>query len=263
MFMKKLVLIDSDGTLRKDNGNVSLYSKLEIFKNRKCGNYVILATGRPRYHSILVSKRNFFYPIVVSSHGAEIYNYETKEVLYGVYLDKEICKLLIEFANKEDIRIAIAIKNLEYVNKKPINKNQVLFSKFEDIENSDYIQSCMFIDSLEKINIARDFLKKSNIKETDFYEEKDGRVAFWISVSNENATKGNALKFLEEYLDINHKDTYAIGNGYNDISMIKAAYHGLVVANAYSYVRKHSDMVIDSNNKDGIRKFLKSIRKNR
>lgn len=54
----------------------------------------------------------------------------------------------------------------------------------------------------------------------------------WFSIISNDSSKGNALKVLANYLNIPIKDTIAIGNDINDLSMIRIAGTGVAVSNA-------------------------------
>lgn len=51
MQLKYLIAIDSDGTLRHDDGTISDRTKIIVSKLVDLGNYVVICTARPRYHT--------------------------------------------------------------------------------------------------------------------------------------------------------------------------------------------------------------------
>ena len=57
--------------------------------------------------------------------------------------------------------------------------------------------------------------------------------------------KGNGLKELCELLQIDIQDTMAIGDNYNDLTMIQAAGIGVCVANAQDIVKENSDYICE------------------
>ena len=52
---KYLIAIDIDGTLRRDDGIISKYSKDTIQDLIKDGHIIIICTARPRYHAVKVN----------------------------------------------------------------------------------------------------------------------------------------------------------------------------------------------------------------
>ena len=64
--------------------------------------------------------------------------------------------------------------------------------------------------------------------------------------------KGYALNLLADYLNWDIKDTIAIGDSENDISMLKAAGIGIAMGNALDEVKVHADEVTEPVDKDGV-----------
>lgn len=260
---KKLILIDSDGTLKKSNGTISERTKKAIRDNKKAENIIIICTARPRYQTLEVMKDSSANCIIVSSNGAEIYDSFKQEVLFNSFIDKNLVIKLVEDAFASDIRLILTTENIEYVTKEVRNPKQIL------LNNNDYvnqlascdIKQCMFIDEKEdeiyiekeKISHISELHLVDEISENSSYEEK------WFSVANFRCSKGNALKFLSDYLKIPIENTIAIGNDKNDISMFETAGLSVAVANASDEIKKLVDYTTLSNDEDGVAVFLESL----
>lgn len=261
----KLVLIDSDETLRRNDGIINGNTKNEIKKFINNGNYVVIATGRPRYHTLKIMEESNASPIIISSNGAEIYDSLNKKIINSIYLDKEECYKLIELAYEYNVRLILSIDNLEYVTKDVLNDNQLLINKnnYKDILSNLNIKQCFITYSaLDDISKILEFLNKNDklviINKSIVQSNKN-----WISIGNKISSKGYALKVLREYLNISKENTYAIGNDFNDISMLKEAGVGIAVENAYDEVKNVADYITLSNDEDGVAYALKKIIKNK
>ena len=73
--------------------------------------------------------------------------------------------------------------------------------------------------------------------------------------------KGNGLRSLAEILGIDVKDTIAVGDNYNDISMLKTAGLSIAVSNAVDDAKKAAHYVTEADNNKGavaelIEKFI-------
>lgn len=260
---RKLILIDSDDTLKKSDGTISERSRKAIRDNRKAGNIVVICTARPRYQTLEVMRDSDANCIVVSSNGAEIYDSRKEQVLLNSFIDKNLVIKLVEDAFVNDIRLILTTENIEYVTKEVRNPKQVLLS------NADYvnvlsecdIKQCMFIDEKkDKIYMEKEVISHFNelhivdeISENSSYYEK------WFSVSNVRCSKGNALKFLSNYLNISIENTIAIGNDKNDISMFEVAGLSVAVDNASDDIKSKVDYITLSNDEDGVAVFLEEI----
>lgn len=74
-----------------------------------------------------------------------------------------------------------------------------------------------------------------------------------------SANKGNALKRFAESLGLTLENCMAIGDGLNDLSMVKVAGMGVAMANAEDEVKAAAKMVTASNDEDGVAKALDMI----
>lgn len=75
-----------------------------------------------------------------------------------------------------------------------------------------------------------------------------------------DAGKGNALRFVCEYLGVPLSDAYAAGDAENDISMLQAAGCGIAMRNAPDPVKEAADMVTRSDNdQDGLAETMRRL----
>jgi hydroxymethylpyrimidine pyrophosphatase-like HAD family hydrolase len=70
------------------------------------------------------------------------------------------------------------------------------------------------------------------------------------------ASKGTALSDLCSLLGVPIGNTYAIGDYYNDIEMMKYAGHAVAVDNAPDEVKAVANEIADSNDNGGVGQFL-------
>ena len=68
----------------------------------------------------------------------------------------------------------------------------------------------------------------------------------------ENPDKGTGPTYVADHLNISTDDCYAFGDSNNDISMFKAAGHGIAMGNACDELKEIAEYVTDSVNDDGI-----------
>ena len=260
---RKLILIDSDDTLKKSDGTISERVKKAIRDNKKAGNIVIICTARPRYQTLEVMRESGANCIVISSNGAEIYDSLKQEVLFNSFIAKKLVTKLVGDAFANDIRLILATENIEYVTKEVRNPKQVLLNNTNyanELSECD-IKQCMFIDEKkDKIYIEKEVI--SHISELHIVDEISENSSYhekWFSVSNSICSKGNALKIVSKYLNIPIENTIAIGNDKNDISMFEVAGLSIAVDNASDDIKNEVDYVTLSNDEDGVAVFLETL----
>ncbi len=85
----------------------------------------------------------------------------------------------------------------------------------------------------------------------------------YLEFNHPEANKGNGVKVLTDMLNIPIEQVLAIGDSFNDISMLDVAGLGVAVANAPDEVKAHADFITLPNNHDGvahaIEKFILSV----
>src|SRR5699024_2798051 len=107
------------------------------------------------------------------------------------------------------------------------------------------------------IEYKKMILNKCNLKVID--SSNTSKEEIWFSIIGQNASKGEALRQLAQYLNISNENVIAIRNDINDLSMIKIAGIGIAVSNATPNLKRNADKIIKSNDEDGVYYFLKEL----
>lgn len=75
---------------------------------------------------------------------------------------------------------------------------------------------------------------------------------YFLELVPQGIDKARSLAVLLERLGLTREEMVAMGDGYNDLSMIRFAGMGVAMANAQEPVRKAADRVTLSNDEDGV-----------
>ena len=169
----------------------------------------------------------------------------------------------MKYAYLKDIRLVLSTNDKDYVTKKVRNTNQILIDKFNynnQLRNLD-IKQCMFMGSNKnEIKKLKNKIKQNQkVCIVDEIKEISKSSEEWFSVTNSGVSKGNALIRLSNYLKIPLKNTIAIGNDKNDISMFNSCGFSVAVANAIDSIKENVDYVTASNDDDGVATFLEKL----
>ena len=73
------------------------------------------------------------------------------------------------------------------------------------------------------------------------------------------ATKGFAIKWAAEYLGIKPESVIAFGDSLNDLSMLRAAGLGVLMANGRRELSRQCDDVCGTNQEDGVAVYLEKV----
>src|SRR5699024_195612 len=81
-------------------------------------------------------------------------------------------------------------------------------------------------------------------------------------LEHKNASKGIALQTLTEKLNIRLEDTAAVGDSFNDLSMLKIAGRSAAMGNADQEIKNTTHEVTLTNDEDGVAHFIEALTKN-
>ena len=272
----KLLAIDLDGTTMRSDNTLSVEVKKAIQKAGENGIEVVVASGRP-YGSMpkeILEIEEINY--IISSNGAVVHD-KTGKKLKSYLLDESDVLKFLDITEKYDIILEAFIDGKTYTDRR-YAENPLKYGCTEAYVG--YVQQ-----NHGKIDDMRAFVGEHR-KELDSIEyvctdkalrEKirkqieDGIKDFYVTSSSENfvemmnksATKGNAVRWLCDYLGIKLENTCACGNADNDVDMIKQAGLGVAVKNATTLCLESADKIVASNDENGVKELIDYILKNK
>lgn len=258
----KIVFIDFDNTLAKSDHTIDVKNR-EIFRKlADKGVQVVITTGRSILFIVPKCKQNETSNYVITSNGAEIFNYANNNVIYQNVITKENLQILDEYIKKYNLLFTANTTDKRYSNRKEdalgyvykdtlseveVPISQVVFQSY-DIEAMKHLRK-----DIEDGNIFKIVNKTKNPEE--------GKLLFYDVVNND-VSKGDAIKRLCEHLSIDPKRSLAIGDGDNDIEMISEAGVKVAVGNATPAVKEIADIITLSNDQNGVATILEELNNN-
>lgn len=264
--MKKLIFVDSDGTLKNAKGLISEKTKLILEQMKDKGIEVIITTGRPRYHALRIKNESNASRYVISSNGSEIFDDELKQVVFAWYLlAKDVIKV-DKIARKYNARCIFTVDDKEYVTDAIKNNNQLSLTGTLTTFLDTHQVKQIFVRSDDEKTVRKAYQKIKKMKniriinessyfQTNVVEEK----GIWFSIISNEANKGRAIKTLAKYLNVALDKTYGFGNDYNDIEMFETVNHSIVVNNANDDLKEKAKIIAKSNDEDGVALFLEEL----
>lgn len=73
---------------------------------------------------------------------------------------------------------------------------------------------------------------------------------------HKSATKGSAVRFLEDYFGVQTNEVIAFGDNFNDLDMLEHAGLGVAMGNAPNEIKQAANVVTVTNNEDGLALIL-------
>lgn len=261
----KLIATDMDGTLLHTDGTVSPFT-LDALRNANAkGANVVIATGRMLAGISQFLRYMPFCRYCITTNGAEIYDTKENKRIYSRPVEDKISLFIADYAKKHNVHLHIYADNVLYTT--AIDEISILYKKATglmgtliDQEIKDFLQThtvskLVLIDSPEKCNLCFKELVDKFGKSASIVQSNKS----FVEITSCLATKGQALKFLIDYLGILPKQAIAFGDSGNDIPMLAGPWHTRAVQNAWDEAKQIADKVIESNDSDGVAKELNLI----
>lgn len=268
----KLIALDLDGTVLTDNNTLSEKVKHSLEKAIQSGIEVVAASGRP-YSTLpkdILKIEGLNY--LITSNGAAVCTKDGKRI-HSVSVSESDVATLLKITESEDLIFEAFVNGLTYTDSRYV-KNPLKYGCSEAYVSYvrashghiDDMRSFIYnhrkeLDCFEIIctdRKKREYLRELISKNTDGLFITSSSENF-IELMDKDATKGKALKWLCKKLGISLLQTSACGNADNDADMIDQAGLGAAVKNASKMCLDLADIIVPSNNDDGIAKLIDII----
>ncbi len=257
----KFIASDMDGTLLDQYGRLDPDFFDLVLQLEDKGILFSAASGRQYY-----SLRDTFAPvqdrILYVAENGTLVMHQDKE-LYSCTIPKsEIAEIVQAARAIEGAHIVLCGKHSAYIEV----QGQKTLEEFQK-----YYHRCKYVDDL--LEVDDDFLKVA-ICHFDGSEEllfpsinsqfgDSHKVVvsakIWLDVMNVEASKGAAIKHLQQTMKFTPQETMAFGDYLNDVEMLQASEHSYAVANAHEEIKKIARFSAPSNQESGVLTVLKTL----
>ncbi|WP_226666560.1 Cof-type HAD-IIB family hydrolase [Metabacillus litoralis] len=261
----KMIVLDLDDTLLRDDHTISNVTKDALMKAQENGVKVVLASGRPTYGMKHIAKElalDEYGSFILSFNGGKIINCKTNEEMFSSALSPEAMKQLFTISRREGVFIHT------YVGDEIITEDENPYTTIESeltglpikIVNSfvDEVKvpvvKALMVDHQDKLKLVEEKLQ-NELEDFSVMRSKP----FFLEFTEKGVTKGTSLDQLIKSCDIKREEVIAIGDSYNDLSMIEFAGLGVAMGNAPEDIKKIANFVTDTNMNDGVAKVVEEF----
>jgi Cof subfamily protein (haloacid dehalogenase superfamily) len=259
----KMLVLDMDDTLLTDDHQISDKNKAMIQKAQELGVYVVLASGRPtpamiNYAKDLNLHTNESY--ILAYNGGQIIEMKSEEVLFEQSISKEHIHQLYDFsvANNVDIITyfdgAIVTENeSEYIDLEVHITGMPLrrVDNFKEAVNQTSVK-CIMLAEPAYLKVVSEKLQAEMSSHKSITTSKP----FFLEIMQSGIDKAASLARLASTLNIDASEIIAVGNAYNDLTMIEYAGLGVWVDNVEPELRERAKVIVASNNNDGVAEVI-------
>ena len=253
----QLIAFDLDNTFLDSEKHISRDNMDAIERAHRNGAWIVPATGRFPGGLPHELEQIPFIRYLITINGAVVYDRKTGETLYRAAIPLERTLAVMRFLATQDAIYDCYMETEAFM-------TRALWEKADRYIESEYYRERVKalrtpVDSLpeyveqhgkgaSKIQMfTNDMALRARLLD-DLPVRFPGLSVSTslpdnIEITDENAHKGLALTRLAEILNVPKERTFAIGDGTNDLSMIRCAGHGVAMGNAYDSVKAVADEV--------------------
>lgn len=277
----RMIGLDMDGTLLTTEKELTEHTREVLREAIDRGVVVLPATGRPLAG---IPEEVLKFPGVryaVASNGARIVDLKESRVLYEDLVPYETGRRVLEICSRYDSMLEIyydgvgyaeeeKLKHLdEYVPRLPMARYIASSRRPVADVRAMHEERKAPTDKVQALFRTTEECKKAwkEVEKEIPDIEITGALSNNIEVNAKGVNKGRGLMILGELLGIHREEIMAVGDGSNDIAMLREAGLGVAMENATEAVKAAADVVTLSNDQEGaataIEKYvLQALRKN-
>ena len=262
----RMIVLDLDDTLLKDDRTVSEMTRRRLLEAQQQGTVVVLASGRPTYAMQHLAQELClaqYGGYLISFNGARITACENGAVLSSVDISHAQMCQLFDLAQQQNVYIQTYTEDHILVSK----DNE--YTQIEkEITGMDVVECADF-----KAEIPKTAVKAMMLEHPDHLKQVEQALRpvikdelymtitkpFFLEFMNPAVDKGKSLVTLAAHLGISMEQVIAVGDSYNDISMIEAAGLGVAMGNAVEAVKQAADYETDDNEHDGVARVVEKF----
>ncbi len=266
----KLILLDLDGTLLTRAKTISPRNYAALERCAKAGIHIVPSTGRFYEGMPEVVRALPFVRYVVAVNGAQVYDVKEDNVLCRAEIPPEQAAEVFRELDTLPVIYDCYQNNWGYMSERlyaridefitePAVKRMVKELRRPVPDLTDYILSGQH--SVQKIQM---FFADMNRRAAELQRlprvfptlAVSSAITNNIEINAQKANKGEALRFLCRHLNLSTAEAMAMGDGTNDLSMIKVAGVGVAMAAADPALLTAADFITADAEEDGVARAI-------
>ena len=258
----KLVVCDIDGTLLRWTADpadadeqVTPRVRAALEAVRAAGVPVVLASGRAAYSMATIADDagltdHIDEPLwMVASNGAVVFRHPPVEVVQEITFDARdaVAEVLEELP---DALVAVEEHGVGYRVNRPFPTGELSGEEIvTDLEEmvADEVSRVIIRDPESTPEVFADLADRLGLRGTNYFI---GWTA-WLDLAPVGVDKSTALGYVCEQLGVDPADVLAIGDGRNDLEMLRWAGRGVAMGQAVDLVHQAADTATASVDDDG------------
>ncbi len=252
----KLIAVDIDGTLLNSESQLTERNRAAILRAVDKGVVFTVSTGRPMCGVESINRLFSVDLPFITFNGAEVVMGKSGRKLFEQTLSPEDAGEIIAEGQRCGMTMMIwsgGMLFIEAVNDKTEDYKKIsgvepaVVEDFEDLIQRG-ITKILWYDDITKIQRYQSELGARFAGRVNCHASRP----MFLEFVDCKASKAIAMEKLGQHYGIRPSEMIAVGDGFNDLSMIEYAGLGVAMANAPQAVKDRADFITRSNDEDGV-----------
>jgi Cof subfamily protein (haloacid dehalogenase superfamily) len=253
----KLLALDIDGTIMDTDYLIKEPVKKIIKRVQEETNIIIvLASGRMTHSTKIVADELGITTIAIVYQGAMVRDFSNNKILYHKTLDPDCSLKVIEDIENENIHVNIYIDDNLYMKQESeiarqytSNRNLQahIIKDYSLLQHNPPTKLLALDRDTERLQKLKQVWRRKFNNKMSIFSSRD----IYVEFVHKEVNKGKSLyEFARQHFNIDPTEIMAVGDGENDLEMIRDAGLGIAMGNAVDEVKqvaKHITSPVDQN----------------
>lgn len=269
---KKTIFVDLDGTLLNKDRKISERNLDAIKRTKSLGYEIIISTGRGVSNSLEYADQ-IDSDYLMYSNG-NIYDFKNKKIIYeNPMCKKELTMLYKSIENEPDIVCTFTCGGVRLFDKVPFTYHEPIVIQEPIIpwlSKNDVVQIIIYGKNTPHLRRIKDSIlpglktfvlsECSNCMMDPLATVAVGASFSFIGLTSHTSNKGNGIRMFCDMFNIPFENRVSIGDNFNDLPMLEHCAYNVAMGNAIDELKARADYITDTNDNDGVAKFLETLK---
>jgi Cof subfamily protein (haloacid dehalogenase superfamily) len=275
--MKGTIALDIDGTVTASHTSISQETIACLTELSKAGWDIAFITGRPFFHCVQILQPITFPFYVAPQNGAILIKMPERQILKKRYLTKDILPVMDEICDEEgtDYAVYSGMENhdsvffranrfssemVEYLTRRTREfiEDWQRVASFERLGQPEFASVKCFTLAGEGERLAEKMRKRLSLNVPVIIDPFDANYRV-LQGTRSDVTKGQAVRDLLQLRNSYNLPVIAAGDDNNDIPLLEAATHPIVMASAPKAMHALACMIAPPATEQGLVTALEQV----
>lgn len=258
-----LIALDMDGTLLNTQKKIDPQTLEAIQEADAQGKTVVLSTGRCFADLQPYPELTAHVHYGVLESGALIYDFKNEAILHRTAFDADAIRTIAAISGAEDMMVQTMSNGIVTVDAEGMkNMSHFQMGAFQPLmeaiaEPCDNMHDFMLehLWDFEKVNLFHatpEGRERTRARLSMLSLELADAETTSLEISPGNVSKGSGLSWLCDYLKLPIERTIAVGDSYNDLTVLRTAGLSVAMGNAVDQVRETAQVIVADNDHNGV-----------